>query len=453
MQDSPMPRKPVIHEKVVVAKIGDNNPVGEALTKNDPLPRSPMTLSEREEMIVRLDSSISELMDDAEKTYKANCYYLGTTDFNPDYITRLSTNEFFFYTKEPLTLQEFEELQNKIAAKAETLSPGVQLILGSFAVKTNDDKVMNVTPHITCGQPPDFQFIVKSYTSPIDVRYKIPDGLGNFTALPVFDNLKKHASIPQITVNGDINELSFNNIVRCKTPGGTPFITAVDVCLDHAWGIAKDNYDNLILEDSSLLGLPTSHVVVSNSISLNRNLGIETNITHVDPKYSLVACKNGMEQQKGALRKLVFGKDSFRIFEVEAYWIKNNYSYKTSDPLSGRDHKKRTVDLSNVSFQKPESSEEFKNFKSKYGNLKGDHLKTKILEDFRQQIEETTSKKELADLKTKIEASYEYDVLKKAQGWFTGKVGIKTSSEKALADMFKQQEKFLSNTDPSPSIP
>ena len=170
-----MPRKPIIHETVVIAKIRNGNPVGEALRENDPIPSSPMILLEREEMITRLNSSISELMDDAEKTYQANCYYPGTTDFHPDFMTRLSTNEFFFYTKEPLTLKEFEELQNEIAAKAETLSPGVQLILGSFAVKTDDDKVMNVTPHITCGSPPYFQFIVKNYTSPIDVRYKIAD--------------------------------------------------------------------------------------------------------------------------------------------------------------------------------------------------------------------------------------------------------------------------------------
>ena len=113
------------------------------------------------------------------------------------------------------------------------------------------------------------------------------DELGDFNTLPVLDKLRSLGSMPQITVNGDIKEFSFNNIVPCKTPGGTPFLTAVDVCLDHRWGIANDNYEELTQKYPYLLGLPTSHVVVSNSISLCQSLCIGTDVTHVDPKYSL----------------------------------------------------------------------------------------------------------------------------------------------------------------------
>ena len=38
--------------------------------------------------------------------------------------------------------------------------------------------------------------------------------------------------MPQIMVNGIVKELTFNNIVPCKTPGGTPFLTAVDICIE-----------------------------------------------------------------------------------------------------------------------------------------------------------------------------------------------------------------------------
>ena len=84
--------------------------------------------------IQRLEEGISQLMDEAQKMYQDNCYKPGTAEIDDGYIARLSTNEFFFYTKEPLTLKEFEELQNKIAEKAKKLSPGVQLILASFGV-------------------------------------------------------------------------------------------------------------------------------------------------------------------------------------------------------------------------------------------------------------------------------------------------------------------------------
>ena len=179
--------KLVIQEIAVIAEVKQAPPVGEALKASDPIPAFPMSLIMRQDMLARLESSITELMDNAENTYQENCYISGTSKLDPDYITRLSTNEFFFYTKEPLTLKEFEELQNKLVVKAKTLSPGVQLIFGSFAVATEENKVMNVTPHITCGESPQFQFIVKNHTSSIDVRYKIPDGFGDTNTLAAWD--------------------------------------------------------------------------------------------------------------------------------------------------------------------------------------------------------------------------------------------------------------------------
>jgi hypothetical protein len=109
-----MPKgRPVIQDIAVIAAPTGGNPIGEALRKGDPKPSSPMIHSEREDMVGRLEHSILELMDNADKTYQANCYKPGTTELEPDYITRLSTNEFFFYTQEPLTLSEFEKIQNR----------------------------------------------------------------------------------------------------------------------------------------------------------------------------------------------------------------------------------------------------------------------------------------------------------------------------------------------------
>ncbi|OEH46989.1 hypothetical protein lpari_02037 [Legionella parisiensis] len=230
---------PRIRDKAVIAEITRGNPIGEARGENAYISIFPMRSDERKNMVKRLDESIRELMDDAERTYQANCFKPGTRVVDPDYITRLSTNEFFFYTEEPLTLKEFEELQNNIAEKAKNLSPGVQLILGSFAVITDNGRVMNVTPHITCGNPPDFHFLVKNYSSFIDVRYKRSDWEGGTKSLPVLDVRNAPKTMPQIVVNGTARELTFNNIVPCKTPGGTPFLTAVDICLDHKHGVAK----------------------------------------------------------------------------------------------------------------------------------------------------------------------------------------------------------------------
>lgn len=451
-------KKIVIQEKAVIAVGTSGNPIGEALKAGTPIPASPLTLPERSDMVERMENSISGLMDDAENTYQANCRPPRTTGVDQDYITRLSTNEFFFYTKEPLTLKEFEGLQNKIAEKAKTLSPGVQLILGSFAVKTDDNKVMNVTPHITCGKPPNFQLIVKNYTSPIDVRYKIPDGQGNADTLPVLDNKSKSSTpMPQITINGVAKDFSFNNIVMCKTPGGTPFVTAIDICLDHAFGVAKNNYNDLAKKNPDILSQPVSQVVVSNCIDVDKTQCIGPNLMHVDPGSSPQECKKGIAQQPGAFKKLPFGNDLVRVFDVARQQIKhtieNTYAYQTTAPTDGRDHGSYTASFANIKFHKSESENTatFENFKNKYQAYKGDYLKTQILEDLKNRIQKSSSKEELADLKKELKTSYEVDVLNTAQGWFTQKFGLKTSSIKSLENMIEQQEKILTNTSPKPS--
>ena len=313
---------PIIQDKAVIADKSHGCPIGEAFRPNvqgGNLPTVPMNSVARQDMLIRLENSIGELMDDAHSTYQANCKKTGTTEIDPEYITRLSTNEFFFYTQEPLTLKEFEELQNKIAEKAKSLPSGVQLILGSFAVKTDDYKVMNVTPHITCGQPPNFNFIVKNHTSAIDVRYKIPDGSGGTVVLNMLDKTNINWVLPSISVDGVDRNFTFNNIVHCQTPSGTPFITAVDVCLDHKQGVAKANIDTLANTNPDILHQPISHVVVSNSIKLKRSECLEPYLMHVDPWLSPLNCKKNITQQEAPLRRLTFGNDGYVVYNLDKH--------------------------------------------------------------------------------------------------------------------------------------
>ena len=431
---------PVIKDSAVIARIDSSkpSPVGEAFRKGDSVPTHPMAPQERADMVARLEGGIEHLMTIAKNNYKVNCFKPGTRVVDPNYIERLSTNEFFFYTKEPLSMEEFEKLQNRIAEKAKTLPSGVQLILGSFAVKTDDGKVMNVTPHITCGKEPEFNFIVKNYTSSIDVRYKIPDGKGQITKLRALDVGHPSMSMPTIKVNGEFQEFTFNNVVRCKTPGGAPFITVVDICLDHRYGVGKTNLAKLLTENPGLGSLPISHVVVSNCVDLKKENCLTPKIMHVDPIASRIQCKEGVAQEEGSWQKFVFGKDRFKILDVKpmeiAYNCKgdkileNRYAHKTLEPSNGRKH----------SF-----TADFKSYKGKYQGLLVDHLKTKILEDFKIQIESTSSPSELAELKIKLESTHEYTVLKTGQDTWTRITGCDTSSKKALDGMFKAHKENL----------
>lgn len=285
-----MPKRNVkIRDIAVVKRLELYNPVGEA-PKAGEATTPPMTDIERKAMCDRLTDCLSTLIEHAKSDHVAK-----RPADDQDYITRLSTNEFYFYTKEPLTLAEFEQLQNHIADKMKEAPTGVQMILGSFSVKTAENKVMNVTPHVTSGNPPDFHFIVKNQTSSIDVRYKGADGM----FLTPFDiRHAKEADSPKIKIQGQDVSFTFNNVIRSKSPGDRPFYTLIDVCLDHAHGIAKRNFKQVA--EAIQEEIDVSHVVVSNSIPLQYQHCVGQ-IMHVDPVYTHTGARAGVVQQSEAV--------------------------------------------------------------------------------------------------------------------------------------------------------
>lgn len=306
--------RPLIQDKAIIANFTDRSPVGEVFRSGSFIHYHPMTAAERADTLSRLEQSITKIMSMALSTYTDNCCKEGSTEIDPDYISRISTNEFLFYTREPLTLDEFEILLNKIAVKARNHPSGIHLILGSFAVKTTGNKVMNVVPHIICGTAPQFNFIVKNYTSPVDVRYNIPDGKGNTVLLGVLDRSTHYTPMCNIKVNGENCDFTFNNIVFCQTPGGTEFLTAIDICYDHVVGTAKKHLAENYSDD-----LPISHVVVSNYINLINSKCLVNNVMHVDPKLSAISCKRGVVQKTVYQGNLPFGNDIVSCLEVDKY--------------------------------------------------------------------------------------------------------------------------------------
>lgn len=313
-----MQSRPVIQEKAVIANRTDGwDPIGEAFRPGVPIPTKPLSEGMRQAMVSRLMMTTVDLIGRAAKTYEANCYKSGTKEIDPDYITRLSTNEFFFYTQEPLTLKEFEQLQNRLTHEAKKYSPGVQLILGSFAVKTDDNQVMNVVPYITCGQPPQFNFIVKNNTSGNDVRYNIPDGTGNTTLLKPCD-IHTHdpaKPLPSIQVDGVKQDFTFNNIVPCKTRGGTTFLTAVDICLDHNLGVAQKHFANV----PNRHNIPLSQVIISNWTYVQNDRCLVENPTQVDPYNSPTVCKQNTKQTRVSEEPPAFGNDRVAVYDLEKY--------------------------------------------------------------------------------------------------------------------------------------
>ncbi|MDF1678505.1 MAG: hypothetical protein P1U32_07420 [Legionellaceae bacterium] len=261
----------------------------------------------RADAVARLQTSIFTLMDNAEQVHLQQ---VANDPDSDNYITRLSTNEFFFYTKAPLMLEEFQRLQEALLQKAATLPNGIHLALASFAVEIPDQGVMNVTPFIVCGDPVKAQFIVKNHTSAIDVTYQTDLGV-----------TKKHLDRdnfsriePHMTLSGNRYPLSLHNVVPCQTSGGELFLTAVDICFDHIKDVTRINLDTTIKEKPETLAQPISQIVLSNSVALAVNDCIG-HVMHTDPYLSKVV-RDEVEQESVMEISLPFGNDKVMMYTL-----------------------------------------------------------------------------------------------------------------------------------------
>ena len=259
-----------IRDIVVTALCSEvgKNPVGEASLFNS---STEFSVDERQEMIKRLINSIQGLVDIAILDSKKS-------NLNGDNdITRISTNEFYYYTQRPLSLDEFELIQNIISEWMSSQKKNIHLILGSFAVRTPSGMVINVTPHVCSGEKPKFSLIVKNNTSAIDFQYKEING----SPIKIGDShCINEDELPKITISGEKIAFTFNNIVANKLESNRDLITLVDICEDHFLGVAKKNIQCIpdILQSNPLV----SHAIISNSILQYPRLSVGE-VMHNDP--------------------------------------------------------------------------------------------------------------------------------------------------------------------------
>ncbi len=244
----------------------------------------------------RITIHISSVMDTASEQHQRENYIKGTaiahagTENN---ITRAITNEFLYFTKEPLTLRQFESLMQTTLDKAKSMPDNIYIALGTFAVETPDHKVMNVLPHITCGHDPHLHLIVKNHPSVLDPQYSRKDPRTQaVTPLP-YTSAKGGDRVHElsITVNSQKHAFSYNSAIRCQTTGGQWFYACYDICADHYQRVAVTSLHERVVTElkeqrvegkTSDLVTRCIHTIVSNHVaSLTENL--LTVPTHVDP--------------------------------------------------------------------------------------------------------------------------------------------------------------------------
>lgn len=106
-----------------------------------------------------------------------------------------------------------------------------------------------------------------------------------------------------------------------------------------------------------------------------------------------------------------------------------SYKYATKD--EGREHRYTA------------STENFKNVKEKYQQMRGDALKTEILADFKDKLAEATDEQSLKQIVAELKGKDEYKILAKGQGLTTQLLGLKTSSVSAFEKMVEETRESI----------
>lgn len=289
------PQNPLTIQDIVVVGIGGGNPSGEFKDSNA---RNETTSS----MLDRLYKHIEALASGATDIHRQmNCQPNSNKlkSKHKNNITRLVTNEFYFYTSNPLDLVHFQTLQNKLFDLAKKLPNNLVLVLATFAVKTPYNKIMNVVARVECGDKPNFNFIVKNHPSVIDPIYS--ETLSNQKKpLPNVDIQTNDAiSHLKIKIKNKFYAFTYNNVFACKTADDLDYFECIDICADYLGKVAKKNLDNELIvmlkeaeSKKKFKSFPIlfSPIVVANSLGLKKQflashpLGITT---FADPREKL----------------------------------------------------------------------------------------------------------------------------------------------------------------------
>lgn len=231
--------------------------------------------------------------------------YLSTKN-HKNKVTRLITNEFSFYPSDrPLTMDEFKQLLGNIETIATKFHPNVMLVLSSFPVLGPKNEIYNFVVHVQSGPIPKIDTFCKAQPSHIDLDYLRKYPLAKYSdderaliegVTPLLTE-QKDSSILGVVKNFfkkivglDLEGLNINygGIINCETLGGAKFTTAIDICLDHLYAVAKNAFKRIIAValkcmNSELLPDQVSHVVTSDHVYIDRTSTIVTKVTQADP--------------------------------------------------------------------------------------------------------------------------------------------------------------------------
>lgn len=247
-------------------------------------------------------------------------------------ITRLTTNEFSFYTNAPLSLEDFQYLYQQTIRKAHDLEPNVHVLLSSFSVKNREGQILNMSLFIEGGHPPKVHSFAKTAASTVDVKYD--------THGPLFSHRQgamdsAHAEFVQ-SVSGE--SICSGSIFEIETAGGARYTQAIDICLDHLQEHTKKQFIRQIRDEGSCteyIPSQVEHCISSNWVQTDQRHLIANTVIQADPVVSMLddyqAPPGSLVISSGKLNELIHTPYSEMSITAE------EGRYKVSKPPFGSD--------------------------------------------------------------------------------------------------------------------
>ncbi len=209
-------------------------------------------------------------------------------------ITRLSLNEFALYPNRkrgPLTINGFTKLLETINENTQHYPDNIHLLFASVPVVLENNNLRNMTIFIQSGKNVCINTFAKAIPYEEDPEYFQTKNCLLFTNQLNSDNKRSLAQCALGFSNSAQKHINvfFGGNVLCETAGGSLFVTAIEICLDHTYSLSKHraNADlKLNQAGNKIFPVHASHVILSNRVDVEPKELISETFTQADPEHS-----------------------------------------------------------------------------------------------------------------------------------------------------------------------
>jgi len=182
--------------------------------------------------------------------------------------------------------KQYGEFVDSVQNTAKRYHENIHLLLSSVAVKTDENRLLNMSLYVQCGQNPEIHSFSKSSPNNTDISYSLPQS--RFQNLCGKNHVEFFSSDNGTTVSND-------SVFIVRTAGGAEYLQAIDVCSDFSDGCSKrlllSKISRDVEVDNYLFPQQVDQIVTSNYISLtgvmNDSIITDNSLTHVDAEYSI----------------------------------------------------------------------------------------------------------------------------------------------------------------------